>query len=186
MAARRKKSRLARRKKVVRKKKPARKKKAVRKKKTTRKEAIRKKAVRKKATRKKAPARKAPARAAAVPRKKPRPIVSRPEPVVARPTPEVRAPAPAPAPAVAPAPVERLVGRVTHYFPNVDAAIVQVEAGVIAVGDTLHFKGHTTDFTQRVDRIELEHQEIPIAHPGQIIGVHVSERVREHDEVLKR
>ncbi len=82
--------------------------------------------------------------------------------------------------------MERLVGRVTHYFPNVDAAIVQVEAGVIAVGDTLHFKGHTTDFTQRVDRIELEHQEIPIAHPGQIIGVHVSERVREHDEVLKR
>ncbi len=71
-------------------------------------------------------------------------------------------------------------------FPRVDAAIVQVEAGVIAVGDTLHFKGHTTDFTQRVDRIELEHQEIPIARPGQIIGVHVSERVREHDEVLKR
>ncbi len=71
-------------------------------------------------------------------------------------------------------------------FPRVDAAIVQVEAGVIAVGDTLHFKGHTTDFTQRVDGIELEHREIPIAHPGQIIGVNVSERVREHDEVLKR
>ncbi len=70
--------------------------------------------------------------------------------------------------------------------PHVDAAIVQVEAGVIAVGDTLHLKGHTTDFVQRVDRIELEHREIPIAHPGQIIGAHVSERVREHDEVLKQ
>ena len=77
------------------------------------------------------------------------------------------------------------MGVVTHYFPHVDAAVVQVESGEIRVGDTLQFRGHTTDFQQRVDRIELDHQPIEVARVGQIVGVHVNERVREHDQVLK-
>jgi putative protease len=74
---------------------------------------------------------------------------------------------------------------VTHYFQHVDAAVVQIESGEIHVGDTLLFLGHTTDFRQRVDRIELDHQPIEVARAGQIVGVHVSERVREHDQVHK-
>jgi hypothetical protein len=73
---------------------------------------------------------------------------------------------------------------VTHYFGHVDAAIVQVEEE-IRVGDTLHFRGHTTDFHERVERIEYEHESIPVARVGQAVGIHVRERVREHDLVLK-
>jgi putative protease len=76
------------------------------------------------------------------------------------------------------------VGIVTHYYPHVDAGIIALEAGEVRVGDTLHFRGHTTDFYQRVDRIELDHQPVESARAGQEVGVHVSQRVREHDEVF--
>jgi putative protease len=77
------------------------------------------------------------------------------------------------------------VGKVLHYFDRVNAAIVQVEAGEIRVGDVLQFKGHTTDFRQRIERLELEHRPVEVARVGQQVGVHVSQRVREHDDVLK-
>jgi len=74
---------------------------------------------------------------------------------------------------------------VAHFFSHVHAAIVQIEAGEIRVGDLLHFKGHTTDFLQRVERIELEHGPIDVARPPQIVGIQVHDKVREHDEVFK-
>ncbi len=93
--------------------------------------------------------------------------------------------APAAPAAPRPAPAGQRIGAVTHYFQHVDAAIVRVESGEIRVGDTLHFHGHTTDFSQRIDRIEFDHQPIEVARIGQEVGVHVSERVREHDDVIK-
>jgi putative protease len=53
------------------------------------------------------------------------------------------------------------------------------------VGDTIHVRGHTTDFYQRVNRIEIDHAQVEIAKPGQSVGVEITQRVREHDEVFK-
>jgi hypothetical protein len=59
------------------------------------------------------------------------------------------------------------VGLITHYYPHVDAGIVRIERGEIKVGDTLHVRGHTTDFYQRVDRMELDRQPVQSARaPG--------------------
>jgi putative protease len=77
------------------------------------------------------------------------------------------------------------VGVVTHYYPRVDAAVVAVGPGELHAGDTVHFRGHTTDFYQTLDRLEFDHQPIEVAKPGQQVGVHVSHRVREGD-VVKR
>jgi putative protease len=77
------------------------------------------------------------------------------------------------------------VGVVTHYYGDAGAAVVALEGGAIRVGDTLHFRGHTTDFYQRIDRIELDHVSVEQANAGQKAGVHVTQRVREHDEVFK-
>jgi translation elongation factor EF-1alpha len=77
------------------------------------------------------------------------------------------------------------VGIVTHYYPRVDAAVVTVGPGELHAGDTVHIRGHTTDFYQTLDRLELDHQPIEVAKPGQQVGVHVSHRVREGD-VVKR
>lgn len=53
------------------------------------------------------------------------------------------------------------------------------------MGDTIHVRGHTTDYYQRVDRIEVDHRAVEVARPGQSVGVHVTQRVREGDAVWK-
>ncbi len=74
---------------------------------------------------------------------------------------------------------------VVHFYSNVNAAIIDVQAGEIRIGDMLQFTGHTTDLRVRVSRIEHEHESIPVARAGQIVGIQVSDRVREHDQVHK-
>ena len=80
---------------------------------------------------------------------------------------------------------EELVGKVTNYFVKIGVAAIKVTAGVIEIGDTLHFKGQTTDFNETVTRMESEKQSVDQARPGDEIGIKVKERVRENDSVYK-
>ena len=73
----------------------------------------------------------------------------------------------------------------THFFGHVNAGIVKIAEGELRVGDTVHFRGHTTDFYQRVDRIEIDHQAVESAAAGQEAGIQVAQRVREGDKVLR-
>ena len=77
------------------------------------------------------------------------------------------------------------VGRVTHYFPHVKATAVMIERDGIRAGDTLYFKGHTTNFKQKVVSMQVEHQPVERASPGDEIGIRVNSRTREHDLVFK-
>jgi hypothetical protein len=76
-------------------------------------------------------------------------------------------------------------GVVTHYFPHVEAAVVRMTKGVLSVGDEIIIKGHTTDFKEKVDSIQLDHAPINNASIGQEIGLKVKTKVREHDAVYK-
>ena len=80
---------------------------------------------------------------------------------------------------------EMKVGYVKEYFAKVGVAGIEITEGHLVVGDTIHIKGHTSEFTQRVDSIQLEHQSLQLAEPGQVIGIKVRERVRPHDQVFK-
>src|SRR5262249_30955168 len=68
---------------------------------------------------------------------------------------------------------------------HVNAGVIAIEAGELRVGDTVHIRGHTTDYYQRIDRLEVDHQPVPVARAGQSVGVHVTQRVREGDAVWK-
>ena len=81
--------------------------------------------------------------------------------------------------------MEVQIGRVTHYFTQIGVAAIEVESDGLKVGDTIHIKGHTTDFTQQVGSIQLEHEQIEEAKPGQGIAIKVREHAREHDVVFK-
>ena len=83
-------------------------------------------------------------------------------------------------------PEEMQVGKVTHYFPNIGVAIIEVTEGSIKVGDEIHIKGTTTDFRQRVISIEIDYEKIEIAEPGQTIGIRVDEIARKQDLVYKK
>ncbi len=135
-----------------------------------RKPAIRRKSV---APKKKAPARK-PAPRGASPRKK-----------TARPAQKPRPAASAPAPARGPMAGEVRVGVVIHYFGHLSVAIVRLESGSLRIGDTIRILGHTSDFRQRVDSLQIEHQSVSEAGAGQEIGLRVTGHAREHDVVYK-
>ena len=79
---------------------------------------------------------------------------------------------------------ERTIGRVTHYFGHLGVAAVAL-TDALRVGDKIHVVGHTTDASMTVDRLQIEHQDVPIANPGDDVAVHVAEKVREHDEIRK-
>ncbi len=77
-----------------------------------------------------------------------------------------------------------VLGVVTHYFPHVSAAVVKVKIP-FAVGDNIKVKGHTTDFTQAVQSMQIDRVPIQAAKKGQEIGLMVNLRVRQHDKIYK-
>jgi putative protease len=81
-------------------------------------------------------------------------------------------------------PEGKVIGTVTHYFPHVMAAVVKLKAP-LAIGDSIKIKGHTTDFTQNVTSLQINHVPINSAKKGQEIGLLVNSRVRQHDVVYK-
>jgi putative protease len=78
---------------------------------------------------------------------------------------------------------ELKVGVVTHYYSHLSVAVVAVTDRRLQVGDRIHIKGHTSDFYQTVDSIQIEHDSITMADIGQAVGLRVTEHAREHDVV---
>jgi len=79
---------------------------------------------------------------------------------------------------------EILIGKVSHYFTNIMVAAIELTDS-LSVGDTIHIKGHTSDFTQTVDSMQIEGKNIEKAEKGQSIGIKVIEHARVGDEVYK-
>jgi putative protease len=79
---------------------------------------------------------------------------------------------------------EEKIGIVSHYFSNIGVAAVVLE-GELAVGDTIHIKGHTTDFVQKIESIQIENKNVEWAKEADNIGIKVKEHAREHDVVYK-
>jgi hypothetical protein len=77
------------------------------------------------------------------------------------------------------------IGKITHYFSKLGVAAIELTEGELKVGDTIHIKGHTSDFTQMIDSMQLDGQAVNQAAVGQNIGFKAVGHVREHDVVFK-
>jgi len=64
-------------------------------------------------------------------------------------------------------------------------AVLELTKGDLKVGDTIHVKGATSDFTQKIDSMQIEKTKIEEAKKGQAIGLKVAEHVRQNDVVYK-
>ena len=149
------------------------KKKAKSKKKAARK--VAKKAVNKGAGKAKMAARLPAARAVGAPRRKP----SAPKPSAKTLRPDVAA-----------LPVEKqiaggiLLGQVEDYFAHVNVMALKLLAPV-SVGNMIRIKGHTTDITQKVESMQIEHQPVQTASAGDSVGIQIADRARRTDVVYK-
>ena len=80
---------------------------------------------------------------------------------------------------------EEKVGVVDGYYAKIGVAAVRLTDGALQVGDQIRVRGHTTDFTQTVESMQIEHQPIERAERGSDIALKVRERARPHDQILK-
>ncbi len=79
---------------------------------------------------------------------------------------------------------EKEIGAITHYFGHLSVGIIEL-SGALAVGDTIHVKGAHDDFTQTIDSMQIEHENVTEAKKGDMVGVKVSQKVHPHDKVYK-
>jgi putative protease len=79
---------------------------------------------------------------------------------------------------------EEEIGKITHYFPKVSVAVVELRKPLKA-GDSIKVVTHEGSFTQEVASMQLDHVSVQEAAPGQSIGLKVSQRVHEGNKVLR-
>ena len=79
----------------------------------------------------------------------------------------------------------KLIGKITHYFGNIEVAVIEL-SDTLKVGDTIRIVGgEDTDFTQDVDSMEMEHEKVKKAKKGESVGMKVTDKVREGYQVYK-
>ncbi|MCX6721995.1 MAG: hypothetical protein NTY04_02300 [Candidatus Staskawiczbacteria bacterium] len=77
------------------------------------------------------------------------------------------------------------MGRITHYFSNIEVAVIDLSAP-LKVGDTIRvIGGQETDFEQQVESMQIEHEEVKSAKKGDGVGTKIKEKVHEGYKVYK-
>ena len=77
---------------------------------------------------------------------------------------------------------EKIIGKISGFFSKISVAAIELDAK-LKVGDIIHIKGHTTDFEQKVDSIQIMNEVVEKAKEGDSVGIKVVDKVREHDLV---
>ena len=80
---------------------------------------------------------------------------------------------------------ETEIGEVMTYYANIGVAAIEL-TGSVNVGDTIIFRGFTTDMEHKVDSMQIEHDSVQEAKAGDQIGVKVSGKVRKNDRIYKK
>ena len=77
------------------------------------------------------------------------------------------------------------IGEVFHYFGKIGVAAIRLTDGALAVGDTIQVQGPSTNLTQVVETMQIEHAVVTRAERGQEVGVRLTDRARERDLVYR-
>ena len=80
---------------------------------------------------------------------------------------------------------EQEIGYVSKFFGQISVAAIEINAGKLNIGDTIHIKGYTTDFNTEIESMQVEHELVERVKKGDSIGVKVARKVRRNDKVFK-
>jgi translation initiation factor IF-2 len=79
--------------------------------------------------------------------------------------------------------MEQEIGFVEHFFGHISVAAIKITNGTLKVGDTIHVKGHTTDFTETIQSMQIDNVDVMEAKSGDDVGIKMEGKCREHDKV---
>ena len=77
-----------------------------------------------------------------------------------------------------------LVGKISHFFAKPSVAVVELE-GVLKKGDKISIERGDEVFEQIVSSMQIEHENIQEAKPGQSIGLKVDQATKQGAKVFK-
>ncbi len=78
----------------------------------------------------------------------------------------------------------KLIGKISHYFSKIGVAIIDLSDS-LKIGDGIKIVGGENDFSQTVESMQAEHQNIEEAKAGDSIGLKVGQKVKEGYKVYK-
>jgi hypothetical protein len=81
--------------------------------------------------------------------------------------------------------MEERIGSVIKFFEKTSIAAIKLDFGDLAVGDTIRLKGNNTDFTQKIEIMEFDHQPVQKATRGQFTGIKLSQAAKPFDLVYR-
>jgi hypothetical protein len=80
--------------------------------------------------------------------------------------------------------MEIQVGKVTHFYNRLSVAVLEL-TGDLKIGDKIVILGKTTELTQIVTSMEIEHHKVQAVKPGIDVALKVADSVRQGDFVYK-
>jgi translation elongation factor EF-1alpha len=79
----------------------------------------------------------------------------------------------------------KLIGKITHYFSNIEVAVINLTAP-LKKGDNIRVVGgQETDFEQEIESMQIDHEEVKAAKKGDSVGTKIKEKVHEGYKVFK-
>jgi len=80
---------------------------------------------------------------------------------------------------------EEKIGEVVKYFSKPGVAAIKIMDGELKIGDVIKFVGHTTDFEETIESMEMDNSKVDKVPAGSMVGIKVKDRVRAGDEIFK-
>ncbi|MFH1768506.1 MAG: hypothetical protein ABH858_05045 [Candidatus Omnitrophota bacterium] len=79
---------------------------------------------------------------------------------------------------------EQAIGVVDHFFGKISVGIIKL-SGALKVGETIHIKGKQADFSQEVESMRIDFDNVTEAKEGDKVGIKVVQPVHANDKVYK-
>jgi U32 family peptidase len=81
--------------------------------------------------------------------------------------------------------MEEKIGVVTDYLNRRGVAVIRLTDGDLHIGDQVHITGRTTEHTQGVESLQIEHEAVAEASRGSEVAMRVEAPVHRRDEVFR-
>ena len=79
---------------------------------------------------------------------------------------------------------EMQIGTVDHFFGNISVGMIKL-TDALKIGDRIHIKGSTSDFSQDISGMQLDRVSAQEAKAGDLVSIKVEQKVRKDYIVYK-
>ena len=79
--------------------------------------------------------------------------------------------------------LDKLVGKVVHYYDKLGVAIIDLKSGGLKVGMEVKFKRGEVEFTQKVESLQVEQRQVDSVKKGDSFGLKVDKPIKVGTEV---